>query len=473
LLRFVEHPHRNPGGGTGQGAAKRPVPHGQKRNAWPQRQAEASSDALEWPHTEDGFEMSLFGTLQTAVSGFAAQSSAMGAIGDNIANASTTGYKQAGVEFETMLGNQTPGSYQSGGVRSAIRYAVADQGQISSTSSITDLAINGNGFFVVQTPGGGKALTRAGSFVPDSNGDLINAAGYKLQGYSLQDGSTDSGSGSLVSVNIGGESLLATPSTSGTLTVNLPSSATAVSAANLPSTNSAAASQYTDKTSLVAYDNLGAAVNIDIYMTKMGPNSWEVDTFNAAGAAANGGFPYSAGAMSTTTLTFDPTTGKLASGSASSISAPIPNGNTIKIDMSSTTQLATDYGVTSGTIDGNAPSKVSSVSIATDGTLSAVYANGARRAMYKIPLANVNSPDNMSVNSGNIYEPNSESGAMVLGAANSGSLGSIDSSALENSTVDLATELSSMIATQQAYGANAKVLTTTTQMLQTLMTSIT
>ena len=129
--------------------------------------------------------MSLFATLNTSISGMAAQATKLSTIGDNIANASTTGYKRAGTEFETLLGNEATSNYESGGVKSVIRYGVTDQGLIASTSSATDLAIYGNGFFVVQDSAGGTALTRAGSFVPDASGNLVNTAGYKLMGYSL------------------------------------------------------------------------------------------------------------------------------------------------------------------------------------------------------------------------------------------------------------------------------------------------
>ncbi len=417
--------------------------------------------------------MSLFSTLQTAVSGLSAQSSKLGTIGDNIANSSTTGYKGADTEFETLLGEGSTSSYQSGGVQTKVRYGITDQGDISATTSVTDLAISGNGFFVVQPPAGGTALTRAGSFVPDASGNLINTAGFKLLGYNLTDGSYNAGSasGTLEPINVSTQSLIATPSSSATLGVNLPSTATAVAAADLPSANSATAT-YTAKTSLTAYDDLGTAVDLDVYMTKTGDNSWEVATYNAADAASGGGFPYGAAALNTQNLTFDPTTGNIASGSATSLSIPIPNGKTVTVDMSKTTQLASDYEVGTSTIDGNAPSKVSSVSISTNGTVSTVYASGVTRSTYKIPLANVESPDNMTVLSGNVYEPNLDSGPVNIGSASSGSLGKIDSSSLEGSTVDLATELTNMISTQNAYQANSKVLTTGSNMLTTLIQAV-
>ena len=232
--------------------------------------------------------MSLFGTLNTSISGMAAQASKLGTIGDNIANSSTTGYKRASTEFETLLGNAATSDYQSGGVVTQIRYGVTAQGTITGTTSSTDLAIEGNGFFVVQDSSGGQALTRAGSFVPDVNGNLVNTAGYRLMGYNLSSGASTSGSAGLQVVNIASAGLAASPSTTAALSVNVPSTATTVAAADLPSAN-ASTSTYTSKTSLTAYDNLGTPVTLDIYMTKSGVDAsgnpqWNVAVFNKADA---------------------------------------------------------------------------------------------------------------------------------------------------------------------------------------------
>jgi flagellar hook protein FlgE len=408
--------------------------------------------------------MSLFGTLNTAVSGLAAQAGKLGTIGDNISNSSTTGYKQAGVEFETLLGNQGATSYESGGVQTRVRYDITAQGAITGTTSVTDLAIKGNGFFVVQGDSGAPALTRAGSFVPDAFGNLINAAGFKLMGYNLLNGSTATanGTGGLQAINLSSQSLTAGPSKTGTLSANLPSNA-AVATAPLPSANSATSS-YTDKTSLVAYDNLGNAVTLDVYLTKTGANTWQADVYNQASAAPGGGFPYSSAELGgSQTLAFSGTTGKLTSGSP--LSVPIPNGSTLSLDVSQVTQLATNFMVNTANVDGTAPSKLDHITIGTDGTVTSVYQNGAQQAIYRIPLANVASPDQLSPLTGNVYEPSTASGGMTIGTAKTGSLGEIDSSSLEQSTVDLATELTSMITAQRSYEANSKVIQASSDLL--------
>ena len=409
--------------------------------------------------------MSLFNSMRTAVSGMNAQSAALSAISDNIANVSTAGYKDAQTQFETILDQNSAAEYESGGVRSDVRYSVTTQGTLESTTSATDLAINGNGFFVVSQPGGqGTYLTRAGSFVPDSSGNLVNTAGYQLMGYGVNpDGTTSS---TLSVVNVDNQTLQAAASTTGTLTANLPSTATAVAAANLPSTNSANAT-YTDKTSITVYDNLGTAKVMDVYLTKTGDNTWEATAYQQSDASSTGGFPYSSGPVGTTNMTFDPKTGALSS-TPTSLSMTVPNGSTVKIDLSGTTQLASGFAVTTATADGNAPSKLSNVKIGTDGTVTEVYASGFQKAAYKIPLATVESPANLTTLSGNVYQVSQNSGPMVLSTASTNGTGTIQSDTLEQSTVDLATELTNMISAQRSYEANSKVLQAASDLLGNL-----
>src|SRR5690606_23151659 len=126
--------------------------------------------------------------MRTGVSGMAAQSSRLGTVADNIANVSTTGYKRASTEFSTMVLDAAAGAYVSGGVEPHTRYAISSQGPLAYTTSATDLAVRGGGFFLVSDLAGQIYMTRAGSFVPDGEGRLVNAAGYNLMGYSLANG---------------------------------------------------------------------------------------------------------------------------------------------------------------------------------------------------------------------------------------------------------------------------------------------
>lgn len=383
--------------------------------------------------------MGLYSILATSASGMAAQSALLNTVSDNIANADTTGYKRATAEFSSLvLNSNLVSDYNSGSVNVDPQIAIGEQGAITSTSSVTDLAVQGNGFFMVQSPSGQDALTRVGSFSTDGSGYLVNAAGYTLLGeYPTTGTNVANGFGGLVPVQLSPLGLQATATTTGSLDVNLPSIAATVPAASLPSayTSGATLPSYTDKTSIVTYDNLGKQVTLDVYFSNEGSNTWEVDVYNTANATS-GGFPYTGNGatgapLATATLTFDPATGDLASTSATSISVAIPNGKTMTLDMSQTTQLAADYTVLNATTDGNAASQVSKYTIGTDGTLSAVYANGSVVPLYDIPLANVTSPNGMSVISGNAFLPGTKSGNITRGTAGTAGLGTIESNSLE------------------------------------------
>ncbi len=241
-----------------------------------------------------------------------------------------------------------------------------------------------------------------------------------------------------------------------------------VPAANAPAGGGAT---YTDETSLVTYDNLGTPVTLNIYMTNLGPDAagnpqWEVDVYNAADAAAGGGFPYSAAALTSQTLSFNPANGQLAGGSPLAIA--IPNGQTMSLNMGSTTQLAAAYVVNAATTNGSAPDTMTGVTIAADGTLSFNYSSGTSLPGYNIPLVNVASPDSMTSVNGTVYSPNINSGQPQVGVAGTAGFGSIESSSLESSTVDLATELTAMIQAQAGYEANSKVFQTGANLLDIL-----
>jgi len=418
--------------------------------------------------------MGLYGVLNSSVSGMAAQSNKLSAISQNIANSNTTGYKNVDAQFADLISSASQNSFEGAGVTTSYAYSNTVQGSYTTTSTSTDMAVSGNGFFVVEDSSGALFLTRDGSFTKDATGNLVNDAGYTLMGYSLANGAATAvanGSAGLVPVNVNSAALTATPTTSGTVAANLPSTADVVAAADLPSTNTSTAT-YTDKTSIVTYDNLGAQVTLDVYYTNTGVDgsgnpTWEVDVYNQADAASGGGFPYSSAALDTQTMTFDPTTGSITS--PTSLTFTVPNGQSTTLDISGMTQLATTYTPTTTTVNGNAPSGVSSVSIGSDGTLSAVYASGATVPIFSIPVANVPSPDSLTPISGNVWQVNTASGNMILGTAGTGGLGTIKSSTLEASTVDLATELTNMIQAQSSYEANSKVFQTGSTLLSELV----
>jgi flagellar hook protein FlgE len=413
--------------------------------------------------------MSLYGMMRTSVSGMAAQSTRLSTVADNIANSSTTGYKRSETEFSSLIIPATKGGYSPGGVTTTIRQSVSQQGVLSYTTSASDLAIQGDGFFVVQDASGNNFLTRAGNFVPDSEGYLVNAAGFRLMAYSYENGDptvTANGFAGLEAVRITDSALTAAPSTEGYISTKLPVDAATVVAANLPSANAATA-EFSAKTSVVAYDNVGKEVMLDVYYTKTAANTWEVAVYDRANAAPGGSFPYTAGPLTTQSITFDPATGQMSG--ATTVSVPVPNGATMTLDLAATSELAGDFVLLGAEANGNAPSAVEVVEIASDGNVYAQYSDGSFTALYKIPLASVTSPDNLRALPGNIYAESSDSGSVQMGFAEEGSLGSVVSGALENSNVDIAEELTAMIESQRNYTANSKVFQTGSELMDVLV----
>ncbi|MFB9913320.1 flagellar hook protein FlgE [Rhizobium paknamense] len=410
--------------------------------------------------------MSLTGSMNAAVSGLKAQSAKLSSVSDNVSNSSTTGYKRSETEFSSMV---TAG--EGSGVSSTTTYTISEEGSYESTSSDTDLAINGDGFFVVQDESGNVFLTRAGDFTVDENGYLVNSAGYTLLGYSYENGepaSVINGFDGLEPVKVTDTSVSASASTSGELTGNLDSGATAVTG-DTASANSAT-SEYTYKTSIIAYDNAGNSIQYDIYFTKTSDNEWEVSAYRTDEATDETSFPYSGGLLGSTTITFDSSTNELDSSSSTTLSftdSSVDPTLSLDLDLSSLTQTGADSSI-GGDVNGAAAASVSSVDIDSDGNIVATYSDGSTSNLYKIALATVPSPDNLTTVDGTAYQVNAASGTVVVGFANTGSFGSIETNTLESSNVDLADELTQMIVAQRSYTANSKVFQTASEMLDTL-----
>lgn len=426
--------------------------------------------------------MSIFGTMKTAVSGMNAQANRLSTVGDNIANSSTIGYKRASTAFSSMVLPSTAGSYNSGGVQTNVRYSIAEQGSVSYTTNSTDMAIQGEGFFIVADASGVPYMTRAGNFQISDAGELVNAAGYKLQGYSYNSGAPAAvvnGFDGLVAVNVKEANLISAPTKFGTFPVNLNADSpivgpNAVPPTSLPSDNVANA-EFTNKTSLVAYDSLGRKVLYDFYYSKVDDNQWEVSVFRQSEATTGTSFPYTPnGELSTTpvTLNFDPVTGNLTTTPATvefdDPSAP-GGSQVITIDFGGSTQKG--YAFTPGkpTVDGSAPSAIDSVEISKDGIVYAVYEDGNKQPLYRIPVATVQSPDNLVPVNGNVYAQGNDSGTVTTGFPGTGVFGDILSGALEGSNVDIANELTEMIESQRIYTANSKVFQTGSDLMDVLI----
>lgn len=394
------------------------------------------------------------------MSGMNAQSTRISSVAENIANSSTTGFKRSRVEFESILGGSV-GQYSSGSVSSSVESQISQQGVLNGTGNSNDLGINGSGFFIVASGSGERLLTRSGAFQFDGAGRLVNTAGQQLLGFDLSAGGASSGVLGPIELKAG--SLLAVPSTSARVSANLPAEVEAVPLARLPSGNTNDAG-WSVKTSLVAFDQLGAPVTLDVYYAKTPADVWEVAVFDRA-QSSNGAFPYSGEALATGSLAFD-AAGRVQSGGT--VSIPVPNGSSLALDLSQMRQLAGPYSVLSSFVDGNAPAQPVKLAIGSTGVVETVYSNGARVQSFRIPIATVTSPDGLSRGAGGAFELRSEAGALLFREAGRDGAGSIVSGALEASTVDIASELTDMIEAQRNFTANSRVFQTSSELFDVL-----
>jgi len=387
--------------------------------------------------------------MRTGVSGMAAQANRLATVSDNIANSNTTGYKRAYTEFSSLIIPGTQGNYNSGGVKTSVRYAISQQGPLQFTASSNDLAINGDGFFVVQDPAGSPFLARAGTFVPDGQGRLVNAAGFYLTGYDYDNGDpavVANGFDGLDIVSIADSEISAEVSTEGVFSANLPADAVAGD---------------TEKSSLVVYDYMGRKTIVNLEYTKTAADEWSLEITDE-----------DANLIGTANLEFDPVTGRLSAASDDDIQFDIPGTAppaNVTIDLAGMSQLATGYNVSTSSVNGSAPSQIEEVKISGDGIVSALYKNGSEKPLFRIPLADVQSPDQLAVLPGNVYTQSPESGDVKIGFPETGQFGSVVSGALEGSNVDIASELTNMIESQRNYTANSKIFQTGSDLLDVLV----
>jgi flagellar hook protein FlgE len=436
--------------------------------------------------------MSLYDALMIGVSGLNANSRAMSVFSSNIANVNTVGYKTSQSEFETMLGSANGGAQGlATGVMASSQANIAQQGADFATSSPTDLAINGQGFFCVNTAADatGQALfTRAGSFTPDANGDLKNSAGLYLMGYPVSsDGTVGSQLGTVSTNGLGGKGE-ATAKMS--VVANLDASDDAVTGYNPsdPLHNMTGGAVTPDfQTTVNVYDSQGGTQPVQISYVKTAPDTWAYEV-GYEGNAAN--IAPATNPIATGTLTFDAngnltnlqSTDGNSTASSGTLNFNIPFGSgsglttqNINFDMgtlgtsSGTSQFASDSVLASSNTDGAAFGNVTGLTVNPDGTVDANYSNGLTQSVFKLPLATFANPDGLSLVAGNAYAQSGASGTPVINPADTAGSGTIQAFALEGSTVDLATEFTNMITTQQAYSASARVVSTASQMLDELM----
>lgn len=425
--------------------------------------------------------MSISSALQTGVSGLKANSQAVGGISENIANANTVGYRRG---FAQMVTTTASGGNGSGvlSVEARETLDINRSGGLISTNSSTDMAVSGNGFFVVsvnpnETVQTNYHLTRAGAFLPDADGNLKNAAGFFLSGFPYDAngsiGNVDRSSfGSMETVNVGNVSLSAAQTTTMSVVGNLPSQDTGLATPGAPF-----------QTSSEMFTGLGETQRLDFsWQPTSNANEWTVTMndhtgtalgsvtveFNDSGSLAGSPATYSGAtsvAVAPSAFAFDTATGQAT--------ITVNNGTTpqtITVDLgepgsfNGVTQFAGDFSQ-SFERDGSSVGELIRTEIDEAGTLFGVFDNGIRRPLYEIPVAVVDNPNGLLEEKGNAYSLSGETGAFFALQANSGSTGAINSNALEGSNVDIAEEMTDLIRVQRAFSTNAKVITTVDDMM--------
>jgi flagellar hook protein FlgE len=460
--------------------------------------------------------MSINSAMMAGVSGLVANSSAMAAISNNIANVNTTAYKRTRNDFTHLVNAQGIGtSYNAGGVTVAQRQLVSAQGSINQTNVATDLALQGQGFFVVKTssPEDQSAttvnFTRVGSFAPDQFGDLVNQSGHYLQGWRVDSsGDYKANSGDLTlleNVNLNVASGLATASTTASIFGNLRASqpvraAEATYAPGAPATNMASGTVKADANwSFQVYDSRGGIKSFTVALLKSSvANEWHAEIFASDPTQINSGAPLVNGQVATGKLVFTPD-GKLdLTATSPALLAPLSIGAyapgpaaagtvtwaqstgidaqdiTLEIGQSpgktaTITQFDSPTAQTSSTSDGSLYGEAVGVEVDRDGFVSATFNNGVSRKIYKLAVATFNNPDGLSPQDGGSFQVTRGSGNFNLKEAGTGGAGFVESAALEASGVDLALEFSNMIITQRAYSASSKIITTADEMMDELI----
>lgn len=421
--------------------------------------------------------------FQQALSGLSASSTNLDVIGNNVANSSTVGFKEGRAEFADMFANALNGSTDNEvglGTRVTQTAQSFSQGTIQTTSNPLDTAINGNGFFRVDNSGT-ISYSRDGQLQVDKNGYLVNSTGAKITGYSATSSGTVT-QGALGDIQITSTDLVPAATANASLAVNLNANATVPTTTTFDPTDS---TSYNQQTSMTVYDSLGDAHTMTTYYQLQastgttGSSTWNVyATLDGNEMSVTNGVAWtdkSGNAQTAGQITFNSSGAVTSSTPATmpfTVAGTLSNGATsplsYNLSLKGSTEFGTTFSVNSNTQDGYAPGQLTGFSLEADGTVEGTYSNGHSQAMGQVVLANFADPNGLQATGNNAWTQTVASGEPVVGTPNSGSLGSLQSSALEQSNVDLTTELVNMIVAQRAYQANAETIKTEDQMLQTI-----
>jgi len=431
-------------------------------------------------------------SFNIGLSGLYAANKSLDVTGNNIANVATTGFKSSRTEFQDQyaasIRGTSGGTTAGSGVTTAAVSQQFTQGTLTTgTGRSLDLAINGNGFFMVSN-NGEKLYTRAGAFYPDKSGNVVDASNNKLQGYSVN-AAGNVVNGVLTDLKIDSSNLAPSPTGTVTIASNLNSSS------KLPTVtpfDPSDVNSYTSTFSTPLYDSQGNEHSMSQYFAKTGTNAWTmytlVDGRNAADPTStvadsmNVTFK-SDGSLDTSTLA---TTGNLtvntdgtftlANWKPAAQTTGVWAGNGaaakvggVKLDMLATTQTNSVSGAITKTQDGFSTGQLSAMSVDPTGHLFATYTNGQSKVIGQVSLTNFANVQGLAPAGGTSWRETYASGVPVTGVPESGTLGSLTGEALEDSNVNLTSELVDLIKAQSNYQANAKTISTQSTIMQTII----
>jgi flagellar hook protein FlgE len=401
-------------------------------------------------------------SFQQGLSGLNVAAKNLDAIGNNIANTGTVGYKAARAEFADVFANSLAGGGTQIGIGASV-VAVKQQfsqGNIVSSANPLDVAINGSGFFRLSNDGS-ISYTRNGQFSLDRDGYVVTNNGARLTGYAA---------------DVGGQIVASTPVDLRVSLANIPpqTTSTARIATNLDSRDTAPVAafdindptSYNSSTAMTIYDSQGNAHTLTLYFRKTAANSWDVH------AAADG--TVLGGGASIGTLAFD-TSGSLAANASMNVSIPLANGAVTPLAFpvifpaGETSQFGVNFAVSQLSQDGFTTGRIAGFAIGDDGVIMGRYTNGQTRAQGQIVLADFTNPQGLVSMGNNQWTETSDSGQALVAGPGSGSLGILQAGALEEANVDMTEELVKMITAQRVYQANAQTIRTQDQLLQTLV----
>ena len=391
-------------------------------------------------------------SLYSGISGLRSHQTMLDVTGNNIANVNTTGFKSSAVQFQDTLSQLVKGAggpqAETGGTNPAqigLGVLVAGistnftQGAAQATGRATDMMINGDGFFVMNA-GGQTVYSRAGSFDPDPLGRLVGPGGAILQGWNAVNGVIQQG-GAMSDITIPLKAVTPASTTTGSnVTGNLPSDA-------------AVGDQLVRDVSV--YDANGQESKLTLTFTRAangpgGETVWNVSGSNAGGAATTGTLSFANGVL-------DPanSTGTLAVGG-------------ITVDLSKVSGYSGITSVAFKDQNGRAAGTLESFTLDKDGTITGLFSNGDKQAVGRIALATFVNPGGLEKAGGSTYRATTNSGAAQIGAPGSDGLGSLQGGSLEMSNVDLSQEFSILIVAQRGFQTNARIITTSDEVLQEL-----